>query len=266
MWGYVAILPMIAALDWVGMLLGMLLWWVCNGAPILPAMHEDPNAHPGAQRQTIAYISDIGATELKPLFISMSSVMAVTLNLSFLAERWLRHNGKLAPNTSRVQKALSITSIFFAMAGGAGIILLSIFDTYHHPTLHDVFLGVFIIGYVISAICLCAEYQRLGIHYRHHRILAISFWIKLFFILIEIALAICFISFSAKYMYNEAAVFEWIVSFVFTLYALSFVLDLLPAVQTSRHVPQGVKEREGQLEAQMQDRPSRISRFVSFTR
>lgn len=47
------------------------------------------------------------------------------------------------------------------------------------------------IGYIISAIFICAEYQRLGIHYREHRILRISFWIKLAFIIVEIALAIC---------------------------------------------------------------------------
>lgn len=40
-------------------------------------------------------------------------------------------------------------------------------------------------GYVISAIFVCAEYQRLGIHFRQHRVLRASFWMKLFFILIE---------------------------------------------------------------------------------
>lgn len=48
----------------------------------------------------------------------------------------------------------------------------------------------FSVGYIISAIFACAEYQRLGIHFRQYRILRASFWIKLFFILTEIALAI----------------------------------------------------------------------------
>ena len=119
-------------------------------------------------------------------------ITTVFLDLGFLAERWLRHTGRLAPNTSRTQKILSLLSLVFAIAGAAGLILLSNFDTYHYPRMHDGFLLLFIAGYVISAIFLCAEYQRLGIHYRGHRILAISFWIKLAFILIEIALAIVF--------------------------------------------------------------------------
>ena len=45
-------------------------------------------------------------------------------------------------------------------------------------------------GYVVSAIFICAEYQRLGIHFRQFRILRISFWIKLVFVLLEVALAI----------------------------------------------------------------------------
>ena len=45
-------------------------------------------------------------------------------------------------------------------------------------------------GYIVSAIFTCWEYQRLGVKYRQHRILAASFWIKLAFILVEFVLAI----------------------------------------------------------------------------
>ena len=47
-------------------------------------------------------------------------------------------------------------------------------------------------GYIISAIFICAEYQRLGIHWKEHRILAVSFWVKLAFIFLEGGLAIAF--------------------------------------------------------------------------
>jgi len=70
------------------------------------------------------------------------------------------------------------------------LILLTIFDTLRHPHLHDGFLVIFIGGYIITAIFICAEYQRLGIHYREYRVLRLSFWFKLFFILVEIALVV----------------------------------------------------------------------------
>jgi hypothetical protein len=224
--------PVISALTWLGMLLAMLIRWEVVGHPHYPSM--DPG-------QNIAYISDVGAYGLKPLFIAGNSITTVFLVLSFMAERWLRHTGRLARNTHTSQKILSGFSILFGIAGAAGLILLAIFDTYHHPHLHDGFLLPFIAGYVISAIFLCAEYQRLGIHYRNHRILRISFWVKLAFILVELTFAIVFVATNFTKVSNVAAVFEWIVAFTFTFYILSFLLDLLPSVQTRHHRPQGWK-------------------------
>lgn len=219
---------------WLGMLLGMLITWATA------YNHERyPSMETG---QSIAYISDIGAFQLRPLFITGSVITVVCLDIGFISERWLRHTGRLAKNTSTTQKVLSICSILFAIAGAAGLILLSIFDTYDHPKLHDVFLLIFIGGYVISAIFLCAEYQRLGIHYKNHRILAISFWIKLAFIIVEVILAIVFVSTSYTHNRTIAAVFEWIIAFVYTFYVLSFVVDLLPSVRTKNHIPQGHKD------------------------
>lgn len=144
----------------------------------------------------------------------------VFLDLSFAAERWLRHKGRLARNSGVTEKVLSSLSsrsflmpadcrlilkllVFFAVAGTVGLICLSIFDTLHHPRMHDGFLLIFLCvspcpgsrddlliienraGYIISAIFVCAEYQRLGIHFRQHRVLRRSFWLKLVFILVE---------------------------------------------------------------------------------
>jgi Frag1/DRAM/Sfk1 family len=144
----------ISGLCWLGMLLGLLISWNVDGRPHYASMD---------QGQTIAYISDVGAEHLKPLFIAGACVTTVFLDLSFLSERWLRHRGRLAANTTTTEKILSGLSMVFALIGTAGLILLSIFDTLRHPTLHDIFLLLFIAGFVISAIFICAEYQRLGI-------------------------------------------------------------------------------------------------------
>lgn len=159
----------------------MLLVWTTSGSPHLPGFHTT---------QRIAYISDIGAWYLKPLFIAGSAVTVVVFDIVFIAERWLRHRGRLAHNTSRTQKILSIFAIIFAIIGACGLIFLTIFDTVEYPHVHDSMLVVFIAGYIISAIFICAEYQRLGIHFREHRVLRASFWLKLAFIFVELGLAI----------------------------------------------------------------------------
>jgi Frag1/DRAM/Sfk1 family len=216
------------------MLLAMFIRYFLSSQPHYPSM--EPN-------QRIAYISDVGAYSLKPLFITGCVITTIFLDLSFFAERYLRHTGRLARNTSRTQKVLSIISIVFAVAGSAGLILLAIFDTYRHPRMHDGFLLLFIAGFIFSAIFICAEYQRLGIHYRDHRILRISFWVKLSFILLEIAMAAAFIGTSFTGNRNVAAILEWIVALTFTGYVISFLLDLLPSVRTKHHAPQGFEDQ-----------------------
>lgn len=203
-----------------------------------------------ADHASIAYISNIGAAELKPLFIAAAVVVTLTLDSAFVADRWLRHKGRLVPNASTGEKVLAVLTIFFAVVGTAGLILLSIFDTARYHRLHDVFLLLFIAGYLLSAVFTCWESQRLGIstvppppparehpmltgaENREHRVLRASFWVKLTFVLVEFFLAIIFASCSYTGHTNVAAVFEWIVSFIFTFYILSFVIDLYPAVGT----------------------------------
>lgn len=80
------------------MLLAMLIRWEVEGSPHYASM---------ADNQRIAYISDIGAQGLKPLFITGSVITTVFLDLSFLAERYLRHTGRLAKNLHVAEKVLS---------------------------------------------------------------------------------------------------------------------------------------------------------------
>ncbi|KAL8790518.1 MAG: hypothetical protein Q9213_000540 [Squamulea squamosa] len=215
------ILPLVSAAAWLGMLLAMFIVWEVQGSPHYVSMEAN---------QRIAYISDIGAQELQPLFITGACVTTIFLDLSFFAERWLRHRGRrLAKNLGVAEKASSALSIFFAIAGTCGLILLSVFDTVSHPRLHNGFLLIFIAGYIISAIFICAEYQRLGMHYRNLRVLRRSFWMKLFFIITEVLLAAVFIGTSFTSRKSIGAVFEWIIALIFTCYVLTFFVDLWPA-------------------------------------
>ncbi|KAI5358963.1 hypothetical protein Slin15195_G114120 [Septoria linicola] len=219
-------LPLFAGCVWLGTLLAMLIRWVVIGSPIYSSFNAG---------QTYPYISDIGATSWgKPLFIAGSATSVVVFNLAFVSERWLRHKGRLTQNYSKSEKILSSLAIVAAMVGAAGLILLTIFDTVRYSNVHQAMLVVFIAGYIVSAIFICAEYQRLGIHYRDQRILAASFWIKLGFILVEIALAVSFAVMGQQGRYQRAAVLEWVISLIYIFYQWSFIIDFLPATRT-RH-------------------------------
>lgn len=213
----------------------MLCNWLSQGEPYYAFMHETS--------QHIVYISDLGATSWgKPVFITTSAVMVVTFDLVFVLERWQRHKQQLAPNYRRSEKWCSALAIFWSLVGGAGLVLLTIFDTAHHQKVHDSLLGVFIAGYVISAICVCAEYALLGLFHRRrehalgleshkgHRILLTSFAVKLFFIVVELALAISFGVTEYVGMYNISAILEWILALVYIICKFALVSLVLVEV------------------------------------
>ena len=149
----------------------MLITWLASGRPKYPSMEG-----------SIAYISDVGADILKPLFVTGCAITGVSFFLSLSIERWLRHEGRyvaqhllgslrkpaadisyaflltrLIPNMRRRERVLSSLAIAGAFIGGCGLILLSIFDTKRHPSLHRVFLLVFILGVGLSAIFTVIE-------------------------------------------------------------------------------------------------------------
>ncbi|KAI0012855.1 Frag1/DRAM/Sfk1 family-domain-containing protein [Xylariaceae sp. FL0662B] len=223
------VFPIISGLMWLATLLGLLLYWIVDTHRVKYSSMQG--------NQTIAYISDVGAARLKPLFVTGCIITTIFLDLSFMADRLLRHKGRLVPNTSTGEKVLSGLTIFFALVGTVGLTCLSGFDTARYPKLHNIFLLLFIAGYILSAIFICWEYQRLGKKYREHRVLTISFWIKLVFIVVEVILAIAFIATNFRGMYNPAAVLEWIIAFIFSFYVFSFFVDLYPAVATRNAIP-----------------------------
>ncbi|KAI9848737.1 MAG: hypothetical protein M1837_006824 [Sclerophora amabilis] len=208
------------------MIVALFAVWEVEGSPAYGSFDEG---------QRIAYISDVGAQGLKPLFIAGCVVTGIFLDLALLSERWLRHKGRLARNMTTVERVLVSLSLIFATLGTIGIVLLSIYDTLRHPSLHILFLLFFIVGYIGTAVFVCWEYQRLGVHYRQHRVLRISFWIKLVFIVVEVILAIAYGCCLYKNRPNEGAVLEWVIALIFTVFPLSFFVDLLPAVRFKHH-------------------------------
>lgn len=68
--------------------------------------------------------------------------------------------------------------------------------------------------------------------YREHRILRLSFRIKLAFVIIEVLLAIAFVACTFTSHYLPGAILEWVIAFIFSAYIFSFFVDLYPAAAT----------------------------------
>jgi len=64
---------------------------------------------------------------------------------------------RLIPGKRKAGRVCGIFAILGAFIGGSGLILLSVLDTAQYPTLHRVFLLVFMVGVVMSAIFTVVE-------------------------------------------------------------------------------------------------------------
>ncbi|KAI5811523.1 Frag1/DRAM/Sfk1, partial [Peziza echinospora] len=210
------VLPLISASAWFIMLWAMLITYLASGRPFYPSM----------ERGNLAYISDIGAFKLRPLFITFSTITSIFFLLSLLA---MRFHQELS---TRYERLLDLGALLSGFLGAVGLILLSIFDTNKHGHLHALFLFFFMFGVCLSALFSTLEYRRLGKTFTEHRILKWSFRGKAAVFVVEIALSVAFAVLMSKRMQNQAAAVEWVVAFVFTFYLCTFVLDLVPHART----------------------------------
>ncbi|KAF9266487.1 hypothetical protein L218DRAFT_956263 [Marasmius fiardii PR-910] len=215
-WAYVWI-PLFGAFIWFGTLWAMLITWLAQGRPRYETIDG-----------TIAYISDIGADFLKPLFVAGCSITAVSFFLSLVIERYLRHSGRLHPNMRTRERITSTLAALGALIGGAGLVLLSVFDTKRHSNLHRLFLLIFMIGVALSALFTVMEYRWLSRDFWDAKELRFAYKTKAFIagILIVLAVAFGITLFNAK---DAGAVLEWTIAFGFTFYLLTFFMDLREA-------------------------------------
>lgn len=192
----------------------MLITWLAQGRPHYVSMDGK-----------VAYISDVGADILKPLFITGCSITAVSFFLSLMVERYLRHSGRLVPNMRMRERVFGTLAVFGSLVGGAGLILLSVFDTKRHSDLHRIFLLIFMLGVALSALFTVVEYRWISKDFRGVEKLKKIYRAKAIIAGILILLAIAFAVALFKST-DVGGILEWIIAFGFTLYLLTFYFDL----------------------------------------
>jgi hypothetical protein len=232
------------------MLWVMVIVWLAQGQPYYPSM---------GTHQRVAYISDIGAGVLKPLFVTGCCLTAVFFFASLLS---MRRNHALIRRLERTLDALSLVA---GLVGAVCLVLLAAFDTHRHPSLHRLFLLLFMMGVVFSALFTTVEYRRLGKTFTQHTVLGWSYRFKQGIVAVEVALSVAFGVTMYRKLHDTAAILEWceffsppppaegvlarlltdsaaVIAFAFTFYVLSFFFDLRPAARTKEEVRYEMRE------------------------
>lgn len=223
------ILPLISVFIWFGMLWVMLIFWLATGRPKYASM---------ASAQSIAYISDVGADTLKPLFVTGATITGLFFFLALCA---MRRNHSLS---RRLERTLDWASMASGLMGAVSLLLLSVFDTRRHPTLHRLFLFLFMLGIVLSALFTTLEYRRLGNTFTNHPVLKLSYRFKQVIVLVEVFLSVAFGVTMFRKTNDAAAIIEWMIAFLFTFYVSSFFFDLRPKARTKEALAQETREHE----------------------
>ena len=213
-------LPVFIAFIWFCSLFVMLLTWLISGRPKIVS-----------QEGRVAYISDVGATFLKPLFVVACCITGVGFLLCLIVERLLRHTGRLVPEMRKRERALGILAVAGAFIAMWGLILLSGFDTLHYTTAHRFFLLLFMLGVSLSAIFTVVEYRWIAQDYPRMRTLRRAYVAKAIIAGILILLAIVF-GITLFYAPDVGGVIEWVIALGFTIYLLTFWYDLRMAKPT----------------------------------
>jgi len=130
----------------------------------------------------------------------------------------------------RREKVFNALAVLSGIVGGAGLVLLSIFDTKRHPSLHRGFLLMFMAGVALSAIFTCVEYRWISRDFFYVRQLRIAYVAKGIIVSILVVLAIAFgAALFTRKAFNAGAILEWTISLGFTFYLLTFYYDLRQA-------------------------------------
>lgn len=230
------LVPLIALVVWWGMLIALLLCWSIQGHPIYAFMGNTP--------QNPVYISDVGATNLQPLFISCVGFQAIFFAGTPLLEHYLRSSYKLQPYVSTKQPRIAIPSIVCAVIGQLGILFVSIFNTNAFHSVHMSMVALFIVFIFFSCAFnflnsfifgwypkrLSPDHERVIFgKSRWQNLYMVSFLMKCVWLMVAFICAVCFGCFMAKGNESMSARFEWTLSFWYGLLLLMWTIDLFPS-------------------------------------
>jgi hypothetical protein len=208
------------------MLIAMLICWAGQGHPIYAFI---------GRYQNPVYISDIGATNLQPLFISCAGAQGIIYSVTLLTEYRLRKCGKLQYWFKKDERNLIFAGCILGSIGQLGILLCACLNTRDFTRVHATMLGIFVGFVFLSMVTVMTQYCMMGLNYKkihvHHKTLnkfMISFALKLLWTIIAVVLVGCFAGIDND---SVSGGFEWALAFWYTFLWLIFAWDLFPAAK-----------------------------------
>lgn len=217
---HLKLLPLVSGTVWLITLLSLLIYWLAEGSP----------RYPGQVNPDVAFISDIGAFRLQPLFIAGGIVASLTLTGTIisvhLAQRERRRSTRRpGDEQSRYEKWVSILACVFDVAACPCRICITFFDNYGHPGLHRTFLFLALAGTALG--CICTAFVVWGEMWsgptKGNKLLWRSCVFSNSLLVTEVVLGSTFTGLLWSGQHRGAGFVEWVMAFVFTFYFWAFI-------------------------------------------
>lgn len=223
------ILPFLAVFFWYAMLISLMICWFVQGRPILDTDHTEMPHY-------IVYLSNIGATNLQPIFICGSLFMGIFFVWAVIEDYYLRTPERkyFPPIFHWFLTAVHALAIALSIIASLCILMASCLkDNWQYSRPHSVFVVLFVI-FVFSY--LCAHMLTYIIYCKHY---GVKFYRNMIIIkVIWIAIAIVFVVTYGAFMgkgnsggrhsiwWGYSAIMEWVLVFWYGLMFPLLMADL----------------------------------------
>ncbi|KAI4103724.1 MAG: hypothetical protein L6R37_003652 [Teloschistes peruensis] len=136
-------------------------WFLTLSILLLHWIAEDRPSYPGQLNPYVAFISDIGAQRLKPLFITGGTITALAYLSTIFAAHHVRRSSRLyAIKETQWKKWLSALALVAGVAASVGCICLTIFDARRFTRVHRTMLSTTFCGIAVSALATEGVYAK----------------------------------------------------------------------------------------------------------
>jgi len=227
-----AIFPLLSSISWITTLVILFVLWIHDGKPKYKVTSPD-----------ITYISNVGSA-YKTVFITGASLTAaffVATLFVFLFHNRSTFNRNFTNSGAGVQRKprtwSDFLSFIFGIVASAALVLLTVYDSINHETVHWIFTLTFAL---CAIICAIFNVISLSTNRGFQRRKFSSFVLKILFIIASTLVLGAFLGLmyscnsngvaltsSCNDLHSIAAVLEWTLALLFFVFTLSWIIDFL---------------------------------------
>ncbi|GMG34511.1 unnamed protein product [Ambrosiozyma monospora] len=222
------VLPLLSTFAWWTMLTSLLICWYLDDKPL----YESKQIY---FHLMITFVSNIGASNLQPIFIIGSFVMGIFYVWTMIEEWYLRTEEKsyLRVSPHKHTTNLHIASIVFAFLGSVCMFLTSCFKLTVYDTIHNVCVTMFIVFVCTSSCCHVLCYILYYVHYKEKWFL-ISALAKLLWVFLSLGLVFGYVypyvlamraGLRSK-LWGISGAFEWALCYFYPVLLIILAFDL----------------------------------------